>query len=730
MVLKKHTFLLAILFFYLHVNGRQYIQPKTTTYKSSFAIFTDSVTFRLCKSELLSYKAVIENDGLPAFIIADNWKNPEQVRNEIKKLFKTAKLEGVVFIGDIPVAMIRKAQHLTSAFKMSEKSPIFESSVPSDRFYDDLDLKFDFLRQDSVRSLFFYYNLSPQSPQHIQSDIYSARIKPVDNGTDKYLQIRNYLTKAVRLHTDTNPLDQFVSYTGEGSFSNSLSAWESEPYTIREQFPGVFDKNGSARFLRFSQEEFTKNIIINQLRRHDLDLMIFHEHGTPDRQYISGAYPTTTIDDHIREMKADLRSNLRSKRYAASSIPERIKKNIDKYQIDSTWFSGYNNSRITQDDSLTDIKRGIVLSDVNHIAPNARFVIFDACYNGDFREDDYIAGRYIFSDGDCVATFGNSVNVLQDKSANDLLGLLGSGARIGQWAQYVNILESHITGDPTYRFAPNIAEIDTDIFSNLALSDNQLLKTFKSSSYTDIRNLALIRLYRNNYKEISELLKQTFFTSEFATERYNCMHILEDINDSNYREVLKKASTDPNEYIRRIAVHRMGKVGLPEFIPYIVRSYYENKESERVVFNVLISLALFDEADVRKAVSDYLNQSDVYTDKTSAANDFLQKIKFSLNNELDATILDKKATEKNRLFWTSVLKNNNIHPSVEKYLSIVKDENEPESVRISLLESLAWFRLSYKNQLIQDVCKLLANSATTPQSIKAEAERTLNQLTN
>ena len=94
------------------------------------------------------------------------------------------------------------------------------------------------------------------------------------------------------------------------------------------------------------------------------------------------------------------------------------------------------------------------------IAPNVRFVIFDACYNGDFREDDYIAGRYIFSSGKCVAAFANSVNVLQDKSANDLFGLLGLGTRLGFWARYTNILESHILGDPTFCFRPSVEGIN------------------------------------------------------------------------------------------------------------------------------------------------------------------------------------------------------------------------------------------------------------------------------
>ena len=80
-------------------------------------------------------------------------------------------------------------------------------------------------------------------------------------------------------------------------------------------------------------------------------------------------------------------------------------------------------------------------------------VIFDACYNADFREDDCMATRYILTEGSgTIVSFGNSVNVLQDKSSSDLLGLMAVGCRIGEWARMVNILESHIIGDPTFRF--------------------------------------------------------------------------------------------------------------------------------------------------------------------------------------------------------------------------------------------------------------------------------------
>ena len=113
----------------------------------------------------------MEQEQLRTYIFADDWKKPEQIREILFKLYQEQQLEGAVFIGEIPIPMIRKAQHMTSAFKMVEsRYPMRESSVPSDRFYDDFDLKFDFLQQDSLNSQMFYYDLSALSPQRIRCD--------------------------------------------------------------------------------------------------------------------------------------------------------------------------------------------------------------------------------------------------------------------------------------------------------------------------------------------------------------------------------------------------------------------------------------------------------------------------------------------------------------------------------------------------------------------------------
>ena len=76
-------------------------------------------------------------------------------------------LGGVDLVGDVPVPMIRDAQFLTAAFKMDQERTWQQSSITSDRYYDDFDLQFDFLKQDSLQHLFFYYSLNPHSAMTI-----------------------------------------------------------------------------------------------------------------------------------------------------------------------------------------------------------------------------------------------------------------------------------------------------------------------------------------------------------------------------------------------------------------------------------------------------------------------------------------------------------------------------------------------------------------------------------
>lgn len=160
--------------------GQELIRPSVQS-KTSFAIVIDSKTFESARAEVMAYRQSIEKDGLGTYIIAHNWEKPEQIREQLQLLYKGKQpLEGTVLIGDIPIVMVRDAQYLTSAFKMNQKIRWDKSSVPSDRYYDDFDLQLDFIKQDTAkgRTHYYYYSLNGTSPQYIEMDIYSARIKP------------------------------------------------------------------------------------------------------------------------------------------------------------------------------------------------------------------------------------------------------------------------------------------------------------------------------------------------------------------------------------------------------------------------------------------------------------------------------------------------------------------------------------------------------------------------
>lgn len=703
----------------LQTQAQTVIKPSTKITKTSFAVITDTPTWQACSNEMQRYSDILAAEQLPAFIVHHNWKNPEEVKKVIRDLHKKHKLEGVVFVGDVPVPMIRKAQHMTSAFKMDEKKfPMFESSVPSDRFYDDFDLKFDYLQQDSVKPLFFYYELAADSPQQIKCDIYSARVKPIDNGVEPVTQIKNFFEKTIREHQAANRLDQFFSYTGEGSYSNSLTAWTQEALTVRQQMPGTFDSPvspGRARFMRYNFSEYPKEDVINMLRRDDLDLSIFHEHGLPERQYLSGIPQVEYGDDAAEIIKEGLRNMARRYEGDTSKMNDFIKRQTEM-GLDSTWWNTYNSPETIKADSLSDLKRGLILTDVTEMAPNSRMVIFDACYNGDFREPDNIASRYIFSDGKCVVTFANSVNVLQDKQANELLGLLWLGGRVGNWAQETNILESHILGDPTFRFAPADQNIDiTEILSS-PYNEKKELELLKAS-HPDVRSLALHRLWRNGYKNLSPILVDVYRTSPVAMERYTAISLLEKLADQNFEMILPEAVNDPNEFIRRKAANWMGRVGRDEYVPALVEAYFNDNQSARVAFNIEMILRAFSEEAVENAL--------IGKSGKLAAN--LRKA-YTQRSQSDETILDPDAKKYWRLAYISSLRNNNIQASLPQYIALMENTAEDEDVRQAMINALAWYDKSYRRSEILESCDRLRKSPASSKAIKEEAQRTYFRL--
>lgn len=701
---------------------------QTVAHSYSFAIIVDSDTYNACKEEINGYKKSVEKQGLVVHILSDRWETPESVKSVLEKYYKQERLEGCVFIGDIPVTMIRRAQHFTSAFKMDETSPIFDSSVPSDRFYDDFDLKFDFISRDTTHRNFFYYNLLGNSPQTITCDIYSGRIKPIGKGEEGYSQIRNYLRKLIKEKEVDNSLDRVVSYTGHGSFSNSIDAWKDETITLKEQIPSAFNSADGIKFFLYNMYPFMKETLTSELRRDDLDLTLFHEHGTPDRQYITGEPPAKDIDQYFENAKRQARQYLRrAKRYGKTL--EEAETQLRGYGIDERWWEGAFSPEMLAADSLYDLKTGIILQDVTEIKPNSRVTIFDACYNGDFREDDFIAARYIFSEGKAVVGIGNSVNVLQDKSSSDLMGMLALGYSVGEWCQLTNILESHIIGDPTFRFSSK----NDFLKPNLHSESIGYWKFYLDDRFpADIRSLALHKLFLLKYDGMSDLLLERFRTSPYYMERLQCMHLLAFYFDKNYNELLKLSVDDPYEFIRRKGAFYMGKVGDESFIPYLINLYIDDYMSERVVFNVSFSVGHFKKGLFLNQLKDSIDNSDFIFDKEDFKNKAVKTLSTFENTMTSTieTISDPNKPARSKLFYMTNLKNNPYPHFAETLVAIMKNPNEDPSIREGVINVLGWYVRSYNRDFILKECiSFLENGANLSDSMKDELQKTINCLT-
>ena len=732
--MKKRSVIFLILFLLClgTVATAQTVRPSIKG-QTSFAIIADEVTFSRCRQALTNYKNMLEREGLPTFIIARRWRNPEEVKAEIQRLYRNNNLEGVVFVGDVPIAMIRQGQHLTSAFKMNEERfPMLQSSVPSDRFYDDFDLKFEFIKRDSANPLLFYYNLTHDSPQAIQPNIYSGRIKPSGNG-NRFQQITNYLNKVVAERSRPNYLDYVVSYTGDGSFSNSLVAWADEKNALKEQLPHVFQNSQSAKFYNFFNYPNMKEIVINELRREEVDLMLFHLHGLYHRIFLNGRWPTQinlswgNPTPHIEAMKLDVRLRLRRHERLGNNIEESKKALKEQFGFDDSWFEGAFCPEIRAKDSIEELMFGIVLEDVWKINPNPRIVIFDACFNGDFKEDEYIAGNFIFADGKTIVSIANSVNVLQDRLAICLIGLLGKGVRVGAWMQQNHILESHVIGDPTHFFTPKTP----NNWNRHVISNNDpafWMNQLETSEDPNIQSLALHKLFRLNAPNMSDILADTYFSSPHRTVRLQCVLLLPFYSDENYYRVIIAAVNDPHEFIRRKAIADIGLIGKPELLGLLIGAYLHDYSSERVTFNVHMALRLFDPDLVAHEIRAQLALNPHIFDRAGKEADIIGRTNRSFLRESNQVILDRDTNLERRISNVSFLRNSHTHTYVDDFLIIIKDDTEDVALRQNLIEALGWFTKSHRKNDIMAACKEIMAQNSAPVAVLREAEKTYRRL--
>jgi len=698
------------------------------THRNGFAIFVDQQSFDHAEKEINAYADSVEKDGLKTFIVIDKWKEPTAIRNKLIELSKDKNhpIEGAVFIGDIPIPMTRNAQHLTTAFKMDqERFPWNESSVPSDRFYDDFDLQFDFLKQDSEHKNYFYYSLKANSPQEIHCNIYTARIRPFESD-HKYEDLKSYLRKVVRVKSEENPLDRVLFFAGHGYNSESMTARMDEKISLLDQFPMLKQQQQGLSYIDHSMEVHIKDKLLSELQRNSLDIAILHHHGGENKQYLSGMPKVDGVSQQIDGIQRYLRSKLRAAQKKGKDLEQEKKYFSDKWGIPETWFEGSLDSQIIEKDEEFSDAMDIVTDDVLQTSPDARFIVLDACFNGSFHLDKYLSGAYVFNTGSTIAVQANSVNVLQDKWSNELIGLLGIGVRIGNWHKEIAPLESHLIGDPTFHFSAKDEAFLREL--NKANTSEQW-KTLLDSKYADVQALALKKLVESKIPNMSSLLLERFKNSPYSSVRMECLKLLSHINDPQFIECLKYASTDSSELIRRKTAKMIGKSGNKQLLETLVSMAVKNNTADRVEFTLKQSLGLYPENEVAETFDRIFDEKTDYIAPEKTKAFILKALTYNSKRweEIPQTILNPDSSEKEKKFSIRLLRNNNYHPGVESFCRFAK-ETKNEKLQIMMLEALGWFNLSYKKNTIIETCDSILQDTSISPKVRQEAIRTKNRL--
>lgn len=684
--------------------------------KGRFAIVIDPASYRSARLEVDTYaSAIAQSDGYKVQIIEDVWGVPDSIRAVLRDLRVSRRnpLVGAVFVGDIPVPMIRGAQFLSSAFKMDEaRFPREESSIPSDRYYDDFSLAFDYIGHDEGTPL-YYYRLTSAGAQVLSPDIFTGRIRPVDeNGKVRVDALKSFLLKAAEARLHPPVMDQMLFFSGHGYISESKTARLDEKRVWLEHFPRLDDGRNHISYIDYSDAVPVKQHLMNEMMRPDLNVAVLHHHGAPDTEYLNAAARPYMVSDAKAYIVKNLRSHLYSARQRGKDV-EKVKAELqERFDVPDSWFQDAFDEKLHKADSLEDASLDLYLEDFKGYGyrPSAHLVVLDACYNGSFQLNDCMADEYVFQDGRTVAVQANSVNSLQDKWFDRFFGIVAAGGCAGDLVRYAPYLESHLIGDPTFRFASSGVNLDELILKDKASQWKKLLR----KGTPDQQALAVEHLFRKGALSPGRLL-EIYKTSACAVVRLEALYCLSRANDDNFITVVALAMDDADEYIRRVAVKLAGKSGDPRLIPGVVKVFLTNNATSRVFFNVEYALIAFSKEALMQEFEKQLSRSVMVRPQEEGA---LLREAF----ERSARRFTEDETENIRQIRSYLY-----YEHVPALLSYLRTCENP-AVQVSLLEALGWHRLAWNAADIAETARQMSLDESLPTEVREEALKTYKRI--
>lgn len=706
----------------------------TFAQSKGFAIVIDPVSLEQARAEVEAYAAALEQvQGFKVYLVEDRWGVPDSIRQCLQQLHaeRRAPIVGAVFIGDIPIPMVRDAQFLTSAFKMDQKRPWRESSVPSDRFYDDFGLQFDFLKRDSLQSDLFYYSLAAEGSQQLRPSIFTGRIRPTDaGGTSRYEKLRAYLRKAVEAKRNPEPVNTVFIYTGSGSVNESKVAHICEYAAMQEHFPDLQRRGGGISYMDYADRPFIKERLMNEMMRPALSIGLMHHHGDYDTQYLSH-YPkpddmASALDYLMHCYRARLE---RAERFGQDVDSVRRAIEVRDGLPEGWLLQAVGDEAKAREQAMTD-SMNLTLPDFASwgYKPSCRVAFYDACFNAAFIEEDYIAGEYIFQEGRTIAGIGGSVNVLQDKWPDKLIGLLDGGLMVGQVNRFNVDLETHVIGDPTFVFTRFEGWMDC----NALVFDpkpSRLRKVLRSSDKPDERLLAL-ELLRDDASLGDEELLKVLRSDPAGLVRLEAFEILMDRRSPLAVDAILIASQDGFELLQRFAVNEMSHSGDPRLAPALARLIVANNTSARVAFNAQQAIQFFEPDVISAAVEEALEEVLPFVVRPEAYAARVHSIVDTYIGRWDDDfrgIISGEASagmRRSRLGFMKIYLPPYLVPDMVGFAESLTDEDE----LLKVLDAFGWHGAGYRSDEIRALCSRLMADPARSEAVRREALKTAKRL--
>lgn len=314
---------------------------------------------------------------------------------------------------------------------------------------------------------------------------------------------------------------------------------------------------------------------------------------------------------------------------------------------------------------------------------------------------------------------------MQDLFIDELIGLLSLNWRVGQWHLLNSYLESHILGDPTFRFKTRDNDFNFHVFQN------NTNKNFWRKKLVDenpvIRTLACLRLSQIEGEKFSNELIKIYKKDSLPNVRLMVLKILASFRNDDFEKVLVKSINDPNELIRRFTVLLMGYTADNKYLPLIVEAAF-NDESDRVRYNARSVIELNNRSEqieiIQKLISEKINIKRRYGFDSRMF--FIRPPDKSRQNEILQSIKSEKTSLKKKINELKTFRRYIYSSVIDELLNLFNDKINLE-LKITAAECLGWNYYNKDRLKIINQLKQVVQKETNPELID-EINKTINRL--